>query len=103
MADENPKGLGVDGCLATFDEDEREEAAVLRRVLELHPSALTMVELLRDLTGGRSRDFGDFDATQRAVRDLTSAGLLHPLGEEDMVRPTRAALRYSELMGGVVA
>lgn len=100
MADENPTGRAPD-WLTTLDEDEREEAAILRRVLELHPAALTRVELLRDMTGGGSRDFSDFDASQRAVRDLAGSGLLHPPAEDEMVRPTRAALRYSELMGGV--
>lgn len=101
MADENPKGLGAAGCLTTHNEDEREQAAILRLVLELHPEApLTQVELIRELTGGGSRAFSEFDAVQRAVRDLAGSGLLHRPGEDDMVRPTRAALRYFDLSGG---
>jgi hypothetical protein len=47
MADSNPTGPGTPECLTTLDEDEREEAAVLRRVLEIHPEMLTQDELIR--------------------------------------------------------
>src|SRR4051812_40628636 len=71
------------------DEDEREQAAILRQVLELHPVTLTMDELVREMTGGGTRNFSRFDATQRAVRELAVTGLLHRPGEEEMVHPTR--------------
>lgn len=100
---DHPKGAGDEPVIANHDEDEREEAAVLRRVLELDPAALTQDELVRDLTGGGTRDFAEFDATQRAVRDLAGSGLLHRPGDDEIVRPTRAALRFSELIGGVIA
>jgi formaldehyde-activating enzyme involved in methanogenesis len=96
MADENPTGQGTPKCLTTDEEDKREQAAVLRRVLEIHPQTLTQDELIRDLTGG-SKEFGEIDAVQRAVRELAAAGLLHPPGADGIVRPTRAALRYFEL------
>jgi len=55
---DHPKGGKDDPAfITTHDEDEREEAAILRRVLELDPAALTLDELVRDLTGGGSRDF----------------------------------------------
>ncbi|HKO37875.1 MAG TPA: hypothetical protein VJU14_05870 [Solirubrobacterales bacterium] len=100
---EHPKGAGLDPAITNHDEDEREEAAILRRVLELDPAALTLDELVRDLTGGGTRDFSELDAVQRGVRDLAGSGLLHRPGEDEMVRPTRSALRFSELMGGVIA
>jgi hypothetical protein len=97
MADQNPTGEGTARCLTTNEEDKREEAAVLRRVLEIHPQTFTQDELIRDLTSGGSRDFREVDAVQRAVRELAAAGLLHRPGPDGIVRPTRAALRYFEL------
>jgi len=94
---DHPKGAGEDPVLTTHDEDDREEAAALRLVLELHPAALTLDELNRELTGGGSRDFSDFDAIQRAVRDLAGSGLLHRPAEDEVVRPTRAAVRLYDL------
>lgn len=95
----HPKGAG-EAPSTNWDEDDREEAAVLRRVLELHPDALTQDELVREMTGGGSRKFSEFDTIQRAVRDLAAAGLLHRPGEDEVVRPTRSALRFFELAGG---
>lgn len=80
-------------------EDDAQEAAVLRRVLEFHPDAYTKNELFRELIQGGSTGFSEVDANERAVRDLAAAGLLHPLGDEEFVRPTRAALRFFELAG----
>jgi hypothetical protein len=79
----------------TWVEDEDVEAAVLRQLLDLHPTRLTLTELAREF-GARGGDFGAHDAVERAVRDLTGAGLLHR-GEE-FVAPTRAALRFNELL-----
>jgi hypothetical protein len=100
MADQNPTGLGAAKCLTTFDEDEREQRAVLRFVLELYPATLTQDELLRELTGGGFPGHSESDAIWRAIRDLAASGLLHSLGEDEMLRPTRAAMRYWELTGG---
>jgi hypothetical protein len=100
MADQNPTGLGTTKCLTTYDEDEREQRAVLRFVLELYPATLTQDELLRELTGGGSKEHSESDAVGRAIRDLAASSLLHRLGEDEMLRPTRAAMRYWELTGG---
>jgi hypothetical protein len=101
MAGTNPTGDGTPKCLTTHSEDERDQSAVLRQVLEHHPSALALDELIREMTGGgRSRQFSDRDAIERAVRELSAAGLLHPLGDEEFVQPTRAAVRYFELSEG---
>lgn len=98
---DHPKGGEVDPAFVTNDvEDDRLQVAVLRLVLELHPATLTMDELIREMTGGGSRDFGEIDAIQRAVRELAGSGLLHRPGEEEKVRPTRTALRYFDLTGG---
>ncbi|MGN6256958.1 MAG: hypothetical protein ACTHN3_04300 [Solirubrobacterales bacterium] len=100
MADEKSTAPGATRSLPTYDEDEREQRAVLHQVLELHPEALTRDELVRELTGGGSSEFPKSDALRRAVRDLAATGLFHRLGEDEMVRPTRAAVRYFELSGG---
>ena len=80
----------------TWAEDEGVESAVLRQLLDLHPTQLTLAELMRELAGGDRGDFAERDAVKRAVRELAAVGLLHK-GEE-FVAPTRAALRFSELL-----
>jgi len=79
----------------TADEDRAEESAVLQHVLALHPTALTIEELVRELDPGRD-SFAERDAVERAVRDLAGAGLVHQ--RESLVLPTRAALRFDELL-----
>jgi hypothetical protein len=72
------------------------EATVLRQLLALHPVQLTLDELVREIAGEDS-GFALTDAVERAVRDLTAAGLAHRSGE--VVLPSRAALRLDELLG----
>jgi hypothetical protein len=79
----------------TWAEDEEVESAVLQQLLDLHPTQLTLSELAREF-GARCGEFGAHDAVERAVRDLAGAGLLHRGGE--FIVPTRAALRFSELL-----
>lgn len=76
------------------DEDEAVESAVLHQLLDLHPAQLTLEELKREMGGGR--EFADRDALERAVRDLAAVGLVHRGAE--FVIPTRAALRFSDLL-----
>ena len=73
-----------------FDGEGR---VMLPQVLALHPSPVTLEELVREL--GDERDFGQRDAIERAVRDLVGSGLLHRCGA--LVLPSRAALRFEEL------
>jgi len=79
----------------TWAEDETMESAVLRQLLDLHPTRLTLEELAREFAADGG-SFAERDAVERAVRELAGAGLLHR-GEE-FVAPTRAALRFSELV-----
>ncbi|HEY8083481.1 MAG TPA: hypothetical protein VIE64_08030 [Solirubrobacterales bacterium] len=79
------------------EEDAATEAAVLSQLLSLHPIHVTFDELLREIAG-EPEDFARRDAIERAVRDLTAAGLLHR--NDDFVLPSRAALRFDELLGG---
>ena len=79
------------------ESDELVESAVLFRVLALHPTHLTLEELIRELARDPSA-FPERDAVERAVRDLAGVGVLHRSGE--FVLPTRAALRLDELLCG---
>ena len=95
-----------DESKTTLAEDESVESAVLHQLLELHPTRLTLAELVREMAGdsggGRSAGgddgggFAERDAVERAVRDLSAAGLLHR--GDQFVEPTRAALRFSALL-----
>lgn len=79
----------------TKGDDLTTESAVLRQLLDLHPAQLTVAELVREI-GGEQPGFAERDAIERAVRDLGGVGLLHR--RDDFVLPTRAALRFSELL-----
>jgi MoxR-like ATPase len=85
-----------DDIRTTADEDRAQESVVLQHVLALHPAATTVEELVRALDPNRD-SFARRDAIERAVRDLAGAGLLHR--GESLVLPTRAALRFDELLG----
>jgi hypothetical protein len=86
---------GSDDSRTTAAEDAATEAAVLHQVLDFHPGQMTLVELIREI-GGVAPDFAQRDAIERAVRDLVGVGLLH--SHADFVFPTRAALRFNELL-----
>jgi hypothetical protein len=77
-------------------DDADVEATVLRQLLVLHPTQVTVGELVRDIAGDPA-EFAQRDAIERAVRDLARAGLLHRSG--DFAIPSRAALRFDELLG----
>ncbi len=80
----------------TAGEDAQVEATVLRQVLLLHPTQITVEELLREVSADPEA-FSERDAVERAARDLARTGLLHRSG--DFLLPSRAALRFSELLG----
>jgi hypothetical protein len=83
--------------LTNEGDDARVESALLQRVLDLHPARVTADELIRDLAGEEA-DFGARDGIERAIRELTGAGLLHRT-DDGFVTPTRAAVRLGELLG----
>jgi predicted transcriptional regulator len=85
----------MDEIRTPAEQDAAVEAAVLRQLLALHPVQVTLEELHREL-GIDPEDFAQRDAVERAVQDLAAAGLLHRLDE--FAIPTRAALRFSELI-----
>lgn len=84
-----------DDSWTTSEGDVATEAAVLQLVLNLHPTLLTVNEIVREVAG-EDPDFAERDAVERAVRDLSGAGLLHH--KDTFAIPTRAALRFSELL-----
>lgn len=86
---DKPKGAGHASAATTAQEDCRDQAAVLRQILDLHPEALTLAELTREMTID-STDHTERDRIERAVRDLIGGGVLHLVG--DLVLPTRAAV-----------
>lgn len=79
----------------TRGDDSAMESAVLHRLLDVQGAGLTLAELIRELAGEEA-DFGARDAVERAARDLSGAGLIHLIDE--FARPTRAALRFEELI-----
>lgn len=76
-------------------EDATVDSAVLHQILDLHPTQVTVAEIVREI-GGQFADFTERDAIERSVRDLAGVGLLHCNNE--FVMPTRAALRFNELI-----
>lgn len=74
---------------STAEEDAAMESALLQHILALQPASVTLEDLTREL-GETSDD------VERAVRDLAGAGLL--IQSESVVLPSRAALRFDELM-----
>jgi hypothetical protein len=79
----------------TNADDEAVQAALLRQLLDLHPSPLTSAELSREIVGEKA-SFAERDAVERALRDLEAVGLVHR--GADFVTPSRAALCVSELL-----
>jgi len=79
----------------TAEDDATTESAVLQQVLNLHPTSLTLEELVREM-GEHGRGLAAREAIERAVGDLAAAGLLHH--SDAFVRPTRAALRFEQLL-----
>lgn len=93
---DKPKGDGADERAKTATLDLRDQSVVLVQVLTIHPAQMRLSELVREIGAG-SGDFADNDRVERAVGELTAAGLLHRSGE--LVLATRAALRFNEILG----
>lgn len=91
MATDHPKRGSANDPLS---EDRRTQRAVLAYLLDQFPNRLTRSELPFALD---AKDFAEKDAIARALRELTSAGLLDVLG--DSVSPSRAAIYFEWLEG----
>ncbi|MDB5693554.1 MAG: hypothetical protein JWO81_2617 [Alphaproteobacteria bacterium] len=96
MAEENSMARGSSDCPSTEVQDLRDQGSVLIHVLTLYPTHLRLSELIQEVNAGAA-DFAQRDAIERAVRDLTGVGLL--FRSDGLVLPTRAALRFNEILG----
>lgn len=96
---DKPKGAGSDERATTAALDLRDQGVVLIHVLTLHPAHLRLAEVIREVTAG-SADFADRDRFERATGDLVGVGLLFESAE--LVAPTRAALRFNEIVAAGV-
>jgi len=94
---DQPSAAGVREVPPAEAQDMRDQGVVLIHVLTQYPTVMTIPDLVREITAG-SADFGEGDAMERAVRDLTGLGLLRCPG--GMVVPSHAALRVYDLLEG---
>lgn len=83
-------------------EDREDQSSVLFTVLMLHPVQVSVSELIAELALDPN-DFGERDGVERAVRDLSGVGLLHPHAYPNrpdalLVVPTRAAIHAHRLL-----
>jgi len=98
MAKSNPTGdRDSTAPRSTQAEDDHDQAAVLVYVLALHPTHLSVPDLVREVSAGAT-EFAESDRIERAIRDLVGAGLLH--SAPGLVTPTHAALRADALLEG---
>lgn len=95
---DKPSGAGHERATSTAEEDHRDQAGVLRHVLSIYPEVVTKDELIREMAGRPSPAFAERDRIERAVRDLSTGGLLHEDGK--LVLPTRAAVLCHSLLEG---
>jgi len=87
----------IDDKRGAGGEDAAVEETVLRQLLLIHPAQVTVEELIVDVAADPDA-FAERDSIERAVRELARAGLVHRNG--DFAIPSRAALRFDELLGG---
>lgn len=93
---DKPTGAGDDERATNAALDLHDQGVALVHVLTLHPAPLRLPEMVHEVTAG-SAEFRDGDRFARAVRDLIGVGLLFESAE--LVLPTRAAIRFSEIQG----
>lgn len=77
-----------------FAQDTRDERAAYFHIMEAQPATLRVSDLIRELAEGEEFTFRD--RVERAIHELTNAGLLFRHG--GAVLPTRAATRAYELL-----
>lgn len=94
MHDERSYPCPETGVLSATKSDAGAERGVLTLVVGDYPEVYTENELVREIAADPER-FGERDTITRAIRSLTSVGLLHRSGP--LVFPSRAALRFDAL------
>ena len=81
--------------LTLAEEDKRDQKAILTLVMDEHPTQLTVSELARAMAPESPVDPVP-DWLERGLHELAGWGLLHR--SDDSVRPSRAALRFQQLL-----
>jgi hypothetical protein len=94
MADENPTGKGAAEPPSPHADDLRDQAVVLVALLDNWPVLLAIADLNREFSDEPAA-FRRSDRVRRAVDELVAAGLV--LACEEVVVPSRAALRFEQL------
>lgn len=92
---DKPIGAGDDERATTAAHDLHDQGVVLVHVLAVYPTHMRTLDLIREITAG-SADFAEGDRVERAIRDLIAVGLLFRC--EGLILPTRAALRFDEVL-----
>lgn len=92
---DKPIDAGEPSTRSNAAQDLHDQGVVLIHVLSMYPTHLRLSDLIRELTDG-SGDFAERDRIERAVRELSGAGLLFRC--EGLVLPTRAALRFNQIL-----
>src|ERR1043166_8533339 len=95
MADQDSMDRGASSPRSNAAQDLHDQGVVLIHVLSIYPTQLRLQELIRELTDG-SEDFAERDRIERAVRELSGAGLLFRC--EGLVLPTRGGLRFNQIL-----
>jgi hypothetical protein len=93
---DKPKGASNDERASTAALDLHDQGIALVHVLTIYPTHLRLSELVREIAAGAT-DFAERDRIERAVKELVGVGLLFRC--EGLVLPTRAALRFNDLLG----
>jgi hypothetical protein len=95
MADQDSMDRGSGSGRSSNAQDLHDQGVVLIHVLSIYPTHMRLLELIRELTDD-SGDFSEGDRIERAVRELIGVGLLFRC--EGLVLPTRAALRFHQIL-----
>jgi hypothetical protein len=80
---DHPKGARDECAIATSDEDDREQAAILQLVLELHPATLSQDELVSGLTAESAIEYG-YDEGDRLTEVSDTASGEYTLSHDNL-------------------
>jgi hypothetical protein len=95
MADQDSMDRGASSPRSNAAQELHDQGVVLIHVLAIYPTQVRLLELVRELTDD-SGDFSEGDRVERAVHELIGVGLLFRC--EGVVLPTRAALRFNQIL-----
>jgi hypothetical protein len=95
MAADNPTDCRPSDPASPAAQDRYDQGIVLVHVVTHYPTNFRVSDLVRELTDD-SQEFSERDRIERAARDLVAVGLL--FRSDGLVLPTRAALRFNEVL-----